>query len=215
MSQVLSALLHGVCTLHTSYKESAGVWVDGCFSVGNKGVVASTADFLPAMQPHELWNGPLPVCLVELHKGRPRRLRLVLTSQDRGSGLLFGYAADRCADPDWLVVPDGSQSHAWRLLHAVSQGRGTRFSVGNSSRSSPRQVDDAANRAKDYHFESLHKIYFYDAWRCQPELNQHDSLLHLQGCCRRAATGGRSQLQKRVPLSLPESNQVASWQRSA
>ena len=105
-----------------------------------------------------------------------------------GSGLLFSYAADRCADPDWLVVPDGSQPHAWRLLHAVSQGGGTRFSVGSSSRYLPGQIGDVANKAKEYQFEPLHKIYFYDAWRCQPELNRPDSLLHLppaQGCCRR------------------------------
>ena len=79
VSQVLSALLHGVCTLHTSHRESAGAWVDGCFSAGSKGVVASAAAFLAAMEPHDLWNGPLPVCLVEHHKGRSRRLRLVLS----------------------------------------------------------------------------------------------------------------------------------------
>ena len=61
------------------------------------------------------------VCLLEHHKGRARRLRLILTSQDlltsgekllmdknhpaHGSGLLFGCAADRCEDPDWLVNP--------------------------------------------------------------------------------------------------------------
>ena len=144
--------------LHTSNRESAGAWVEGSFSVGNNGVIASTAAFLAAMEPHDLWNGPLPVCLVEYRKGSSRRLRLVLTSQNflnsgekllvRGSGLLFGYAADRRADPDWLVVPDGSQPHAWRLLHAVSKGGGTRFSVGNSSRYLPGQVDDVANKAK-------------------------------------------------------------------
>ena len=37
------------------------------------------------------------------------------------SGLLFGHAADWCADSDWLVVPNGSQPHAWRLLHVVSK----------------------------------------------------------------------------------------------
>ena len=36
VTQVLSALQHGVCTLHTSHKESAGVRVDGWFSVGSK-----------------------------------------------------------------------------------------------------------------------------------------------------------------------------------
>ena len=36
-----------------------------------------------------------------------------------------------------------------------------------------------ANKAKDSHVEVLHKIYFYDAWRCEPELNKENSLLYL------------------------------------
>ena len=36
--------------------------------------------------------------------------------------LLFGYAADRCTEPDWLVLPDGRQPNAWRLLHAARKG---------------------------------------------------------------------------------------------
>ena len=36
--QVVAALLHGVCTLHTSSKESDGAWVEGSFSVDNNGV---------------------------------------------------------------------------------------------------------------------------------------------------------------------------------
>ena len=91
---------------------------------------------------------------------------------------MFGYAADRCTEPDWLVLPDGSQTNAWRLLHATSKG-GDRFCVGSFSRYTPGQADDAANKAKEYQFESLRKIYFYDAWRWKIELNQPDSLLHL------------------------------------
>ena len=51
-----------------------------------------------------------------------------------GSGLLFGYAADGKVDPDWLVVPDGGQPRAWRLLHTVSKEGGTRCSVGSTVR---------------------------------------------------------------------------------
>ena len=70
------------------------------------------------------------------HRGNSRRLRLVLTSQTllypgeklllskdhpvHGSGLLFGYAADRGVDPDWLLVPDGGQPHARLLGDAVA-----------------------------------------------------------------------------------------------
>ena len=58
-------------------------------------------------------------------------------------------------------------------------------------RYAPGQADDAANKAKEYQFESLHKIYFYDAWRWKIELNQPESSLHLpprpgllqNGCC--------------------------------
>ena len=119
----MAALLHGVCTLHTSSKGSDGAWVEGSFAVDIHGVQASTTAFLDAMEPHPMWNGSLPVCLVEHRKGNSRRLRLVLTwqtllypgeklllTQDarvHGSGLLFGYAADGKVDPDWLVVPDG------------------------------------------------------------------------------------------------------------
>ena len=94
------------------------------------------------------------------------------------SGLMFGYAADHCTEPDWIVFPDGGQTNAWRLLRATSKG-GDRFCVGSSSRYTPGQADDAANKAKEYQFESLHKIYFYDGWRWEIELNQPDSLLHL------------------------------------
>ena len=149
VSQVLSALLHGVCTLYTNDQQTVGVRVKGNFSTSRKLVSQSTAAFLAAMEPHPLWTGLLPVCLVESHQGHSRRLRLVLTSQSltkgekslldeqhpvhskvHSSGLLFGYAADRCTDPDWLVLPDGSQPNAWRLLHAARKG-GDRFCVGS------------------------------------------------------------------------------------
>ena len=194
-SQVIGALLHGVCTIHTSYKTSSEARVEGSFEVGKKSVQASTTAFLDAMEPHPMWDGPIPVCLVEYYNHESRRLRLVLTSQgllSKGekllmssnhpvhrSGLLFGYAADGCSDPDWLVVPDGSHPHSWRLLHAVSKGGGTRFTVGSTVRYPPGQAADAAYKAKDYQFEALRKIYFYDAWRCQPELNKANSFIHL------------------------------------
>ena len=50
-------------------------------------------------------------------------------------------------------------------------GSGPRYALG--------QADYAANKANEYQFESLHKIYFYDAWRWKIELNQPDSPLRL------------------------------------
>ena len=198
MSQVLSALLHGVCTLCTNDQQTVKVRVEGEFSASRKLVSESTAAFFAATEPQPLWTGSLPVCLVEYHQGHPRRLRLVLASQSlltngekslldaqhpvhgkvHNSGLLFGYAADRCTEPDWLVLPDGHQPNAWKLLHAARKG-GNRFCVGSGLRYAPGQADDTANRAKEYQFESLHKIYFYDAWRWKIELNQPESSLHL------------------------------------
>ena len=64
------------------------------------------------------------------------------------------------------------------MIHAARKG-GDRFCVGRGARYTFRQADDTANKAKDYSFESLHKIYFYDAWRWTIELNQQDSLLRL------------------------------------
>ena len=198
MSQVLSALLHGVCTVYTNDQQTSKAFVQGEFPIKWKWVSESTADFLAAMEPQPLWNGSLPVCLVEYHQGLSRRLRLVLTWQSyltkgekelldhqhpvhgriHSSGLLFGYAADRCTEPDWYVLPDGHLADAWKLIHAARKG-GDCFCVGREARYAFRQADDAANRAKDYSFESLRKIYFYDAWRWTIELNQPNSLLRL------------------------------------
>ena len=94
------------------------------------------------------------------------------------SGLLFGYAADRCTEPDWYVLPDGHLPDAWKLLHAAPRG-GDRFCVGCGARYAFGQASDAANKAKEYSFESLHKIYFYDAWRWIIELDQPSSPLRL------------------------------------
>ena len=80
-SQVIGALLHRVCTMHTSYNTSSEARVEGSFEVGNKNVQALTTAFLDAMEPHPMWDGPIPVCLVEHCKGESRRLRLILTSQ--------------------------------------------------------------------------------------------------------------------------------------
>ena len=128
MSQVLSALLHGVCAVYTNDQQTCKAFVQGEFPIKWKWVSESTADFLAA----PLWNGSLPVCLVEYHQGLSRRLRLVLTWQSyltkgekelldhqhpvhgriHSSGLLFGYAADRCTEPDWYVLPDGHLADA-------------------------------------------------------------------------------------------------------
>ena len=62
---------------------------------------------------------------------------------------------------------------------AIGRKGGDRFSVGSCSRCTPGQADDAANKAKEYQFESLHKTHFYDAWRWNIELNQPESPLRL------------------------------------
>ena len=115
-AQVIAALLHGACTLHTSVARVAGT-----FEIGEPDVQAETTAFLKATEPHPLWEGPTPLCLAEHYNGKVRRLRLVLTAQSRfsqgeqnqllsqthplhGSALLFGYAADGLSNPDWLVV---------------------------------------------------------------------------------------------------------------
>ena len=97
--QVLAALRHEVCTLHTSSKESDGAWVEGSFLADNNGVQASTTAFLTAME-------HTPSVWLNITE---RGLRLVLTWQTPGERLLasFGHAADGKVDPDSLVVPDG------------------------------------------------------------------------------------------------------------
>ena len=67
-------------------------------------------------------------------------------------------SADGKVDPDWLVVPDGSQPRAWRLLHTVSKGGRTRFSVGSTIRYPPGQAEDVANKAKEYQFEAAQDL---------------------------------------------------------
>ena len=168
--------------------------MEGDFSTSRKLVSESTPPFLAPMEPQPLWTGSLPVCLVEYHQGHSRRLRLVLTSQSlltngekslldeqhpvhgkvHNSGLLFGYAADRCTEPDWLVLPDGRQPNAWKLLHAARKG-GNQFCVGSGLHHAPWQADETANKAEEYQFELLHKICFYDASRWKIELNQPES----------------------------------------
>ena len=51
-SQVIGALLHGVCTVHTSHKTSSEARVEGTFEAGKKSVQASTTAFRDAMEPH-------------------------------------------------------------------------------------------------------------------------------------------------------------------
>ena len=124
-TQVIAALLHGACTLHTGNTAPSVARVAGTFEIGEPDVQAETTAFLKATEPHPLWEGPTPLCLAEHYNGKVRRLRLVLTAQSRfsqgeqnqllsqthplhGSALLFGYAADGLSNPDWLVAPDDS-----------------------------------------------------------------------------------------------------------
>ena len=78
----------------------------------------------------------------------------------------------------------------------------------------------AANKARLYHFEALHKIHFYDAWRSEPVLNREDSSLLLppapgmlqQGCYWRPAAGTSAEEQSPA-ADTPASQQHISNQR--
>ena len=148
--------------------------------------------------PHELWVGPLPVCLAEHHEGKVRRLRLVLATQSHlikaeiaslqdgpylpgrtaAHGLVYGYALDASPTPEWLVIPDGQQTGCWRLLHN-SIGPGQRCSVRCSQRYQPTPNTAEHRKAQDYTFEALHRVYFYDAWKPEPVLDVPGSELVL------------------------------------
>ena len=59
-AQVIAALLHGACTLHTSNAAPTVARVAGTFELGESDVEAETATFLKATEPHPLWEGPTP-----------------------------------------------------------------------------------------------------------------------------------------------------------
>ena len=206
--QVLAALLHGVQTIHT-YDGNKEPTIVGSLDLTVTQVAQATTFFQQALLPHPMWVGPLPVCLVEHHHGKVRRLRLVLatithlTKAEINSlvegpylpggtvlhDLVYGYAADASMVPEWLVITDGQQPGHWRLLHN-SSGPGRRCSVGSSLRYQPTPSTREQRSAQDYAFEALHRVYFYDAWRAQPVLDAIGSDLILpsrpgllvQGC---------------------------------
>ena len=195
--QVLAALLRGVQTIHT-YDSNKEPDIVGSLDLTATQVAQATTFFQQALLPHPMWLGPLPVCLVEHHHGKVRRLRLVLatithlTKAEINSlvegpylpggtvlhDLVYGYAADTSIEPEWLVITDGQQPGHWRLLHN-SSGPGRRCSVGSSLRYQPTQSTREQRSAQDYTFEALHRVYFYDAWRAQPVLDAIDSDLIL------------------------------------
>ena len=181
--------------------------MEGNFPVKWKWVSESTADFLAAVEPQPLWTGSLPVCLVEYHPGLSRRLRLVLTSQTHltkgelslldeqhpvhgrihNSGLLFGYAADRCTEPDWYVLPDGHQPNAWKLLHAARK-RGDRFCVGSGPRYAPGQAGSPAT-------EPSHRVDRVQGRGQEEDKTQPQSpateLTEFRGAAKRRTRGGQ------------------------
>ena len=195
--QVLAALLHGVQTIHT-YDSNKEPDIFGSLDLTATHVAQATTFFQHALLPHPMWLGPLPVCLVEHHHGKVRRLRLVLaalthltkaeiTSLIEGPhlpggtvmhDLVYGYAADASLEPEWLVITDGQQPGHWRLLHNSSDP-GRRCSVGSSLRYQPTPSTRGQRSAQDYTFEALHRVYFYDAWRVQPILDAPESDLIL------------------------------------
>ena len=195
--QVLAALLHGVQTIYT-YDSNEEPTVFGSLDLRVTQVAQATTFFQQALLPHPMWRGPLPVCLAEHHHGKVRRLRLVLatithltkaeiTSLVEGPylpggtvlhDLVYGYAADASLEPEWLVITDGQQPGSWRPLHN-SSGPGQRCSVGSSLRYQPTPSAREQRSAQDYTFEALHRVYFYDAWRVQPVLDDPESDLVL------------------------------------
>ena len=194
--QVLAALLHGVQSIDT-YDDWEPV-IRGSLDLTAIQVEKATTVFQQALLPHQLWSGPLPVCLAEHHQGKARRLRLVLATlshltkaeisslQDGPHlpggatvhGLVYGYAVDASPTPEWLVITDGQQTGHWRLLHNRT-GPGQRCSVGCSQRYQPTLNTAEQRKAQDYTFEALHRVYFYDAWRAQPVLDAPGSELVL------------------------------------
>ena len=187
--QVLAALLHGVQTIHT-YDSNKEPHIVGSLDLTVTQVEQATTFFQQALLPHPMWCGPLPVCLVEHHHGKVRRLRLVLatithlTKAEINSlvegpylpggtalhDLVYGYAADASMEPEWPVTTDGQQPGHWRLLHN-SSGPGRRCSVGSSLLYQPTPSMREHRSAQDYAFEALHRVYFHDAWRAQPVLD--------------------------------------------
>lgn len=179
--QVLAALLHGVYTIHTG--DSQKLQAAGHFDMEATFVSDATAAFAEALLPHQMWTGPLPVCLVEYCNGKARRLRLVLASQSllydaeisympNGAhfrGLLFGYAPDACMTPAWIVLPDSQHTGTWRLLHNCKDRAVD--SASAAQRYQPAHGETTCTKVQDYRFEALRKIYFYDAWRLEPILD--------------------------------------------
>ena len=112
-----------------------------------------------------------------------------LPGRTAAHGLVYGYALDASQTPEWLVIPEGRQSGRWRLLRN-STGPGRRCRVGCSRRYQPKPDVGEHRQAQDYTFESLHRVYFYDAWRPEPVLDVPGSELVLppqagllvQGC---------------------------------
>ena len=131
---VLAALLHGVQSIDTN--DDKEPVIRGSLDLTPIQVEKATAAFHQALMPHQVWSGPLPVCLAEHHQGKVRRLRLVLATlthltraeisslQDgpylpggtTEHGLVYGYAVDAMPMPEWLVITDGQEPGHWRVL---------------------------------------------------------------------------------------------------
>ena len=70
-----------------------------------------------------------------------------------------------CAEPAHIAPP-------------IVQKR-CRCSVGSSRRYQPQSGEELNQKAQDYCFEALHKMYFCDAWRQESMLDALDSDLTL------------------------------------
>ena len=67
-TQVIAALPHGACTLHTNNTASGVARVTGTFAIGQPDVQAETAAFLNATELHPLWEGRTPCAWLNIVK---------------------------------------------------------------------------------------------------------------------------------------------------
>ena len=164
--QVLAALLHGVQSINT-YDDKEPV-IRGSLDLTPIQVEEATAAFHQALMPHQVWSGPLPVCLAEHHQSKVRRLRLVLatlshltkaeiSSLQHGPhlpggttehGLVYGYCHHRRARTRILEATP-SQHWPWT---AVQCGQFPTISTIHESMEQ--------RTAQDCAFEALHLFTF-------------------------------------------------------
>ena len=117
--QVLAALLHGVQSIDT-YNDKEPV-VRGSLDLTPIQVEKASAVFHQALMLHQVWSGPLPVCLAEHHQGKVRRLRLILAT------LSHLTKAEISSLQDGLYLPGGTTEHGLVYGCVLSSSAGPFF----------------------------------------------------------------------------------------